>query len=260
MFGKNRNKKVGICVMVVTSCFILAGLWAVLATPETALAHKDPDDPGHSHGGGGGGSGGGGEKVSVHYWLSLQDTLELFSKSDCPRIGRIDDGENNKNPRIIWNRIQGFGGVGDPRLTVGNLPGMSDDPDLTTCFPDSFDGTASTHGGTMLISADGTEVTMTFGARAKSGGPLQYHLTMTVVAHTLEPEPWEPLGLVGGESATLFLGNWVLKPGSGPAKKGCVGSGDFAGALTITVTRFTMDEEIAGKDDPSSLVPPDPCP
>jgi len=44
MFGKNRNKKVGICVMVVTSCFILATLWAVLATPETALAVK-PDKP-----------------------------------------------------------------------------------------------------------------------------------------------------------------------------------------------------------------------
>ncbi len=40
MFGKNRKKKVGLCVMVVTSCFILAGLWAVLATPETALAKK----------------------------------------------------------------------------------------------------------------------------------------------------------------------------------------------------------------------------
>ena len=46
MFGKNRKKKVGICVMVVTSCFILAALWAVLATPETALAApKKPKPP-----------------------------------------------------------------------------------------------------------------------------------------------------------------------------------------------------------------------
>ncbi len=52
MFGKNRNKTVGLCVMVVTSCFILAALWAVLATPETALAHHRP-----GHGGGGGGGG-----------------------------------------------------------------------------------------------------------------------------------------------------------------------------------------------------------
>ncbi len=48
MFGKNRKKKVGICVMVVTASLVLAAVWAVLATPETALAKK----PG---GGGGGG-------------------------------------------------------------------------------------------------------------------------------------------------------------------------------------------------------------
>jgi hypothetical protein len=46
MFGKNRNKKVGICVMVVTASLVLAGLWAVLATPETALAApKKPKPP-----------------------------------------------------------------------------------------------------------------------------------------------------------------------------------------------------------------------
>ena len=53
MFGKNKKKKVGLCLMVVTACLVLAGLWAVLATPETALAKK-PTDPG----GGGGGKGG----------------------------------------------------------------------------------------------------------------------------------------------------------------------------------------------------------
>ena len=42
MMWKNRNKKVGLCVMVVTGCFILAALWVVLATPETALAKGKP--------------------------------------------------------------------------------------------------------------------------------------------------------------------------------------------------------------------------
>ncbi len=56
MFGKNRKKTVGLCVMVVTSCFILAALWAVLATPETALAHKTGEK--HNHSGGGGGEAG----------------------------------------------------------------------------------------------------------------------------------------------------------------------------------------------------------
>lgn len=51
MFDKNRNKTVGICVMVVTACLILAGLWTVLATPETALANKPPHDHGGDDGG-----------------------------------------------------------------------------------------------------------------------------------------------------------------------------------------------------------------
>jgi len=44
MFGTNRNKKVGLCMTVVTASLVLATVWAVLATPETALAVK-PDKP-----------------------------------------------------------------------------------------------------------------------------------------------------------------------------------------------------------------------
>ena len=35
---KSKNKRVEICLMVVTACLVMAALWAVLATPETALA------------------------------------------------------------------------------------------------------------------------------------------------------------------------------------------------------------------------------
>ncbi len=68
MFGKNRNKKVGLCVMVVTSCFILAGIWAVLATPETALAKK----PG----------GGGGKPEALHGTATFRDALGDRVQSD----------------------------------------------------------------------------------------------------------------------------------------------------------------------------------
>ena len=44
MSNKSKNKRVEICLMVVTASLVLAGLWAVLATPETALAKK-PDEP-----------------------------------------------------------------------------------------------------------------------------------------------------------------------------------------------------------------------
>lgn len=40
MFGKNRNKKVGLCVMVVTAGLVLAIVWVILATPGTAWAEK----------------------------------------------------------------------------------------------------------------------------------------------------------------------------------------------------------------------------
>lgn len=45
MLWKNRNKKVGLCVMVVMASLALAAVWAALATPETALADK-PAKPG----------------------------------------------------------------------------------------------------------------------------------------------------------------------------------------------------------------------
>ena len=40
MFSKNRNKKVHICLTVITSFFCLAALWAIMAMPETALAGR----------------------------------------------------------------------------------------------------------------------------------------------------------------------------------------------------------------------------
>ena len=68
MFGKNRKKTVGLCVMVVTSCFILATIWAVLATPETALAKK----PG----------GGGGKPEALHGTATFRDALGDRVQSD----------------------------------------------------------------------------------------------------------------------------------------------------------------------------------
>ena len=44
MLWKKRNKKVGLCLMVVATCLVLVTVWAVLAVPGTALAKK-PDKP-----------------------------------------------------------------------------------------------------------------------------------------------------------------------------------------------------------------------
>jgi hypothetical protein len=95
MFGKNRNKKVGLCVMVVTASLVLAGLWAVLATPETALAHKDPADPGHSHGKGGGG-GGKGERTAE---VTITGPMQTLGTQTFP----IKDSKNTLElNRGVW--------------------------------------------------------------------------------------------------------------------------------------------------------------
>ncbi len=49
MSNKSKNKRVGIGVVVVATCIVMAGLWAVLAIPGTALAGKPvkPDDVTH---------------------------------------------------------------------------------------------------------------------------------------------------------------------------------------------------------------------
>ncbi len=98
MFGKNKNKKVGLCVMVVTASLVLAGLWAVLATPETALAVK-PDKPG---------GGGGGDKVPT--CVQFDDTDSVMGD----KVGDIDNAPyyHNKKDKITvkFSNALSFGG------------------------------------------------------------------------------------------------------------------------------------------------------
>lgn len=55
MFGKNRNKKLRLCVMVIMASLVLATIWAVLAVPGTALdkpdkkGPKEPKEPKHQN-------------------------------------------------------------------------------------------------------------------------------------------------------------------------------------------------------------------
>ena len=88
MFVK-KNKTVGLYLMVVTACLVLATLWAVLATPETALAKKP-------------GGGGGGKKqeisVSVTFWDRDGDAVQ----SD----------EEGPYTRERGNKVKAFIGMG----------------------------------------------------------------------------------------------------------------------------------------------------
>ncbi|MHC4593607.1 MAG: hypothetical protein ACYS19_01510 [Planctomycetota bacterium] len=81
MFGKKRNKKVGLCLIVVTASLVLAAIWVVLATPQLSLAdHR----PGHR---GDGGKGPGGKE----HTQDIPVTVEIFDRSP----GVSSDGGGN---------------------------------------------------------------------------------------------------------------------------------------------------------------------
>ena len=88
MFVK-KNKTVGFYLMVVTACLVLATLWAVLATPETALAKKP-------------GGGGGGKKQEISVSVTFRDDVGDGVKSD-------DGGPYTRERR---NKVKAFIGMG----------------------------------------------------------------------------------------------------------------------------------------------------
>ena len=126
MFGKNRNKKVRLCLMVVAGCIVLATLWAVLATSETALAEKPdkppgqdkPDKPGK-----------GGDKTAY----SVDAVLD-GGPYDSPTLVSTCPGSTGENSLyVVWPRHDGCMNIwplgsdyeltDDPQLTVGKKRG-----------------------------------------------------------------------------------------------------------------------------------------
>lgn len=231
MLTEKKSKRVGFSVTVVTGSLILAGLYAILATPSTALAKKPPKPEPFE---------------SAHYcaWFSIDALNAFWSPEEFLIGGRISDPDY---PRLLLNCNQSClyerNGELYPSTLLAGADVVTGDP--ATCF------SAEPYNGTIIISPDGKEVTMAFGAGSNSGGPLHYTLFMTVMAGS---EVWDPLGMTPGETTTLALGYWMLKPSSGPAKRGCCAEGDFGyydghgvptgSDLAITGRRFTEQEEL----------------
>ncbi len=132
MFGKNRNKKVGICVMVVTASLVLAGLWAVLAAPETALADKKT-------GGGKKGSGQG----ALHGCITLRDAggdgvqSDWFATDATPGDNPYCDGFDNTTVGLLEffrfsMRVKK--NVAGRRLVL-DFTGFTDQDAVNSCLP-----------------------------------------------------------------------------------------------------------------------------
>ena len=211
MFDKNRNKTVGICVMVVTACLILAGLWAVLATPETALANPPDGDGNHNHGGGddGGtyfvtvsgdvssttiftGKDGGGRSKPVNVYFQFIDLdLTFFSNE------KIDDDENC------------FAGA----PLEGNLTAMT--------ISQEKDGSAIVG---YWFTGFGDDATKT---------EINYLLWMFGEFHG----NWPPAE-TGDKTTFVDLTSWEMTTESKKNKNiSCTGSGDFDDGTTIKVER-----------------------
>ena len=124
MSRKSKNKRVRLCLMVVAGCIVLATLWAVLATSETALAEKPdkppgqdkPDKPGK-----------GGDKTAY----SVDAVLD-GGKYDSPTLFSIDSGSTGENTLFVrwpFDAIEitpkgsSYALTNDPQLTVSKKRG-----------------------------------------------------------------------------------------------------------------------------------------
>lgn len=134
MFGKNRNKKVGLCLMVVMASLVLAAVWAVLATPETALA--DPPE-------GKGKDKDGGNEIPVGIAFDDADGDGIKSDGDSKKkvtaiVGRnfsifLETNNSNKTTagRTLWLDLSGgLGCVDSVSVDVSDgVGGAGDDSD-----------------------------------------------------------------------------------------------------------------------------------
>ena len=198
MFGKNRNKKVGLCVVVVTAFLVLAILLAVLATPETALAKKP---------------GGGGGKETRTYRVTFQDDSGTVAASGCRTMSIInaEDSVAHLDFDIV--------GPLDLSGVIGEVPGFAG------CFPDGAKP-GDMH-GLFRDKKDPAKVNgiLFFKGLDKTGKQIGYRLDYT---GTVDPDAWTPS--TEGAIATITLLDWELKADTGGKKNACSGEGNFSGS------------------------------
>ncbi len=201
MFGKNRKKTVGICVMVVTASLVLATLWAVLATPETALAKK-PD--------------GGGGKETRTYKVTFQGGL---SASGCRTMSIINPEDSVAHLDFNLKSPLDLSGV------IGGVEGFAD------CFPDPLGAKADMMHGIFRDKHDPAKINgiLFFKGLDKTGKQIGYRIDYT---GDVTGETWTP---PEGGIATITLLAWELKADTGGRKNALSGEGVFTGTAITKI-------------------------
>lgn len=148
---KSKNKRVQVCLIVVTACPVLAAISAVLATPETVLAAQP-------------------SKETIRFHVTTPDPLE----SDIVIVGTFDSSQSD---RIAEGPAEGRAGKSD---VVVNRPSPAIQMDFLApldCFT-AGDIYSLDHGGTLEIlqSSKGAFIRYFFRARGKDGELTSYRI------------------------------------------------------------------------------------
>ena len=207
METKSKNKRVGLCLMVGTICIVVAGLWAVLATPETALAKK-PD--------------GGGGKETRTYRVTFQDDFGTVAASGCRTMSIINPEDSVAHLRF------------DSPL---DLSGVIDSVDgFAACFPDG--AKAGMLHGRFRDKHDPAKVNgiLFFPGLDKPGQEIGYRRDYT---GTVTAGIWTP---ALDQSATITLDTWELTADTGGRKSACSGEGSFSGSSITTIVVDRLSE------------------
>jgi hypothetical protein len=218
MFGKNRNKKVGICVMVVTASLVLAALWAVLATPETALAKKPITEP-----------------ILFNVTTLTGSAIEIVGYFDAADPGANEDG-------IVLGPAKGY--ASDRHSNVGvRRPSPAIQMDFLAaldCF-DSGDIYSFDCSGSLGIFQDnkGAFIRYFFQAYGKDPEGEWTHYRIDADAEIVSDTPGNtfPRGESVDGGYTVTVSNIKLSVDTGSRKNGCKGSFPNASA-TIRLVRI----------------------
>jgi hypothetical protein len=165
MLWKNRNKRMGLCLMVVMSCLVLAAVWIILVMPETALAKKP----------GSGGGDAGTAPVCVEFRDEEGDGVQ--SDNGTPycddkqlKVEAImtPDGHVNLQPNT---------GKGDGRTLYVDIDLVDDDPEV---------GIISTEGWRFLVGGWNES----FDMRAMTIGQVRSDVNLSIFTYGNDGNIW----------------------------------------------------------------------
>jgi hypothetical protein len=179
------------------------------------------------------GGNGGKQKIDpVLYWVSFPaDPLNIYF-GDTEITGQIDRPED---PDLLVGRT-----YPDEKAHVQpkNLrldddfafePGADGGDDFDIAF------TETTYTGAMAVNDTATWVQIGLKALNRDGKRQSYVLHANVDP---PPETWDPLAMNPGDTVTLSLGAWELRPGdTGAAAKSVHAWGNFDGATQIRIVK-----------------------